>query len=56
MLEVRNNLTRHMIVNALADIERAAEGGGTRTAPWEHERDLVVDALTGMWLAPAASR
>lgn len=56
VLEVRNNLTRHMIVNALADIERAAEDGGTRTAPWEHERDLVVDALTGMWLAPAASR
>lgn len=55
VLEVRNNLTRHIIVNALADIERAAEGGEARTVPWQHQRDLVVDALTGMWLAPVTA-
>ncbi len=66
VLAVRNNLTRHMIVNALADIERAAEipapgaeragriapAAGAAPQTWQHERDLVVDALTGMWLAP----
>lgn len=54
VLEVRNNLTRHMIVNALADIERAGEAeAGASSRTWQHQRDLVVDALTGMWLAPA---
>ncbi|WP_232716910.1 TetR/AcrR family transcriptional regulator [Gordonia metallireducens] len=57
VLEIRNNMTRHIIVNTLADIERAAEDaarpGSERTVTaWEHQCDIVVDALTGMWLAP----
>ncbi|WP_238420362.1 TetR/AcrR family transcriptional regulator [Gordonia sp. 'Campus'] len=54
VLEVRNNMTRHLIVNTLADIERAAETGGP-AASWQHQCDLVVDALAGMWLAPVTS-
>ncbi|MBD0860648.1 TetR/AcrR family transcriptional regulator [Gordonia sp. zg691] len=52
VLELRNNMTRHMIVNSLADIERAAEAQGRPLTRWQHQGDLVVDALTGMWLAP----
>jgi len=52
VLELRNNMTRHMIVNSLADIERAAEAQDRPLTRWQHQCDLVVDALTGMWLAP----
>ncbi|MEO9329429.1 TetR/AcrR family transcriptional regulator [Gordonia aurantiaca] len=52
VLEIRNNMTRHIIVNTLADIERAAEDPAHTPTPWERQCEIVVDALTGMWLAP----
>ncbi|AZZ80613.1 TetR/AcrR family transcriptional regulator [Gordonia alkanivorans] len=52
VLEIRNNMTRHVIVNILADIERAADSGDRPVTPWQHQCSIVVDALTGMWLAP----
>lgn len=52
VLEIRNNMTRHIIVNTLADIERAAESGDHPVTSWQHQCEIVVDALTGMWLAP----
>lgn len=54
-LEIRNNMTRHIIVNTLADIERAAEEPTHVPIPWERQCEIVVDALTGMWLAPVSA-
>ncbi|WP_436763113.1 TetR/AcrR family transcriptional regulator [Streptosporangium sp. V21-05] len=49
----RGDMTRLLIAHALAERERALhEGGSTARATWEAVAAGLVDALTGLWLAP----
>ncbi|GAB3679436.1 TetR/AcrR family transcriptional regulator [Saccharopolyspora tripterygii] len=48
---VRNDMTRHVLVNMMAEQERALADGTARLT-WEETADDVIDALTGLWLAP----
>lgn len=48
---VRNDMTRHVLVHMMAEQERAIAEGTARLT-WEETADNVIDALTGLWLAP----
>lgn len=48
---VRNDMTRHVLVHMMAEQERAIADGTARLT-WEETADNVIDALTGLWLAP----
>ncbi|MER5649231.1 TetR family transcriptional regulator [Streptosporangium sp. NPDC002524] len=49
----RGDMTRLLIAHALAERERALhEGEPTARATWEAVAAGLVDALTGLWLAP----
>ena len=53
----RGDMTRHLMVHGFAERERAlAEGGGTPRATWHEAADGLVDAITGLWLAPVTPR
>jgi AcrR family transcriptional regulator len=50
----REDMTRHLIVHMCAERERAlAEETATPRCSWEDTATGLVDALTGIWLAPA---
>ncbi|WP_435111117.1 TetR/AcrR family transcriptional regulator [Nocardiopsis synnemataformans] len=50
----REDMTRHLIVHTCAERERAlAEETATPRCSWEDTATGLVDALTGIWLAPA---
>lgn len=50
----REDMTRHLIVHMCAERERAlAEETATPRCSWEDTATGLVDALTGVWLAPA---
>ncbi|MCK9870360.1 TetR/AcrR family transcriptional regulator [Nocardiopsis dassonvillei] len=49
----REDMTRHLIVHMCAERERAlAEETATPRCSWEDTATGLVDALTGIWLAP----
>ncbi|MDI2030774.1 helix-turn-helix domain-containing protein [Saccharopolyspora sp. TS4A08] len=48
---VRNDMTRHVLVHMMAEQERALADGTARLT-WEETAQNVIDALTGLWLAP----
>ncbi|WP_150254368.1 TetR/AcrR family transcriptional regulator [Nocardiopsis deserti] len=49
----REDMTRHLIVHTCAERERAlAEETATPRCSWEDTAIGLVDALTGIWLAP----
>ncbi|MBQ0928059.1 TetR/AcrR family transcriptional regulator [Saccharopolyspora endophytica] len=48
---VRNDMTRHVLVHMMAEQERALAEGTARLT-WEETAQNVIDALTGLWLAP----
>ncbi|RRO17238.1 TetR/AcrR family transcriptional regulator [Saccharopolyspora rhizosphaerae] len=50
---VRNDMTRHVLVHMMAEQERALAEGTARLT-WEETAQNVIDALTGLWLAPVA--
>jgi hypothetical protein len=53
----RGDMTRHLMVHGLAERERAlAEGTGTPRATWDEAATGLVDAITGLWLAPVTPR
>lgn len=49
----RNDMTRHLMVHMCAEQERAIAEGAARLS-WQQTADQLVDALTGLWLAPVA--
>ena len=61
--EARDAMTRNVLVHTMADFEFAhatghpAEGAGFGDSirTWTDLQGYLVDALTGMWLAPTAS-
>ncbi|WP_274918398.1 TetR/AcrR family transcriptional regulator [Streptomyces sp. WZ-12] len=49
----RGDMARHLMVHALAERERAlADGATVGHADWGTYADGLVDALSGLWLAP----
>ncbi|MEU4805604.1 TetR family transcriptional regulator [Actinosynnema sp. NPDC023587] len=53
----RGAMTRILLSDACARRERAlAEGGRVRGRSWEDLAGGLVDAISGVWLAPAAGR
>ncbi|MEE1802846.1 MULTISPECIES: TetR family transcriptional regulator [unclassified Streptomyces] len=53
----RGLMARHLMVHMCAERERAlAEGAGTVRSCWHDAATGLVDALVGMWLAPATPR
>lgn len=51
--EERSHMSRHLIVHACAERERALHAGEhTARASWEDTAVGLVDALAGLWLAP----
>ncbi|MCF3961098.1 TetR/AcrR family transcriptional regulator [Streptomyces fuscigenes] len=51
----RADMARHLMVHMLAERERAlAEGTHTPRTSWSAYASGLVDALTGLWLAPVA--
>ncbi|MFJ5265076.1 TetR/AcrR family transcriptional regulator [Streptomyces sp. NPDC088387] len=49
----RGAMARHLIVHTCAERERAlAEHTGTPRATWHETAGGLIDAITGMWLAP----
>ncbi|MEO6084549.1 MAG: TetR family transcriptional regulator [Umezawaea sp.] len=53
----RSDMTRHLMVHGLAERERAlAEGTGTPRATWDEVATGLVDAITGLLLAPVTPR
>lgn len=58
VITVRDSMTRHLIIQQLADFERAlddAAATGSAAPGWCEYRDIVVDALVGLWLAPVTA-
>lgn len=52
--EEREQMIRNLIAHTCADRERAlAEGASTTRATWEGTAVGLIDAVTGIWLAPA---
>lgn len=52
----RNDMARQLLVHMLAERERALAGGShTTPAGWDSYATGLVDALTGLWLAPVTS-
>lgn len=50
----RRDMSRLLLVHTIAERERAlADGGSTRRASWEQAATGLIDAITGLWLAPA---
>jgi AcrR family transcriptional regulator len=49
----RNDMTRHLMVHMCAEQERAIAEGNARLS-WQQTADQLVDALTGLWLAPTS--
>lgn len=50
----RDDMARQLMIHLAADRERAvAEGAPTARATWDEAATGLVDALAGMWLAPA---
>ncbi|MFC7341105.1 TetR/AcrR family transcriptional regulator [Saccharopolyspora griseoalba] len=49
----RNDMTRHLMVHMCAEQERAIAEGTARLS-WQQTADQLVDALTGLWLAPTS--
>ncbi|MGW0894337.1 TetR family transcriptional regulator [Saccharopolyspora gloriosae] len=55
--EERRDMTRQLMVHVVAERERAlAEGGTTPRESWEHAATGLIDAITGLWLAPITTR
>jgi AcrR family transcriptional regulator len=53
----RNAMARHLIVHMFAERERAlAAGDPTAHEDWEQMADSLVDAITGLMLAPVTTR
>jgi AcrR family transcriptional regulator len=53
----RGDMTRHLMVHGFAERERAiAEGVATPRATWRDTAEGLVDAITGLWLAPVTPR
>jgi len=53
----RGDMTRHLMVHCFAERERAlAENSGTPRSSWDEAATGVVDAITGLWLAPVTPR
>ncbi|HKS49661.1 MAG TPA: TetR family transcriptional regulator [Amycolatopsis sp.] len=53
----RSDMVRHVIVHTCAERERAlAEGTATPRPTWEDTATGLIDALTGLWLAPVTPR
>ncbi|WP_243788418.1 TetR/AcrR family transcriptional regulator [Saccharopolyspora gloriosae] len=51
--EDRRDMGRQLMVHVVAERERAlAEGGTTARASWDQAATGLIDALTGLWLAP----
>ncbi|AIA00998.1 TetR/AcrR family transcriptional regulator [Streptomyces noursei] len=49
----RGDMARHLMVHTLAERERAlADGTPTVHADWDAYADGLIDAITGLWLAP----
>ncbi|WIX84830.1 TetR/AcrR family transcriptional regulator [Amycolatopsis sp. DG1A-15b] len=49
----RNDITRLVLMNAMAERERAlADGVGTPRAGWRDTATALTDVLAGLWLAP----
>jgi hypothetical protein len=54
--EERGDMTRHIIVHTCAERERALQAGTpTPRSTWDEAALGVVDALIGLWRAPARS-
>ncbi|MBP2325978.1 AcrR family transcriptional regulator [Kibdelosporangium banguiense] len=53
VLAERNEMARHLLVQVVADRERAlADGSPTPRASWHDTATGLIDALVGLWLAP----
>jgi AcrR family transcriptional regulator len=53
----RNAMARHLIVHIFAEQERALAQGDPTTRPgWDGTADALVDAITGLLLAPVTPR
>ncbi|WP_410645517.1 TetR/AcrR family transcriptional regulator [Amycolatopsis sp. lyj-346] len=53
----RNDLTRLVVVHAMAERERALAGGaGTPRAGWRATATALTDVLAGLWLAPVTKQ
>lgn len=49
----RSLMARHLISHMSAERERAlAVGGPTLEPSWDHLATSLIDAITGLWLAP----
>ncbi|AZG45614.1 TetR/AcrR family transcriptional regulator [Gordonia insulae] len=60
VLACRDSMARNMILHTLADFERsladADPSAGNAAHSWSDIRDILVDALVGVWLAPVSAR
>jgi AcrR family transcriptional regulator len=53
----RNDMARHLIAQMCAERERAlAQGAPTVQPSWPHLASSLIDAITGLWLAPVTLR
>ncbi|MGM1063028.1 TetR/AcrR family transcriptional regulator [Saccharothrix sp. Mg75] len=53
----RAHMVRHLLVHVFAERERAlAEGVDTPRSTWDEAATGLVDAVTGLWTAPAGGR
>lgn len=51
----RGEMSRHLMIHVPAERERAlAEGTPTPRATWQDAADGLIDAIAGMWTAPAS--
>lgn len=59
VVSTRDDMTRHTITASFADFERSVEMAAARgeapDMPWSRHAEIVVDAMTGLWLAPVTS-
>ncbi|NLU75297.1 TetR family transcriptional regulator [Streptomyces sp. HNM0575] len=52
----RGDMARHLLVHTLAERERAlADGAHTARPDWDAHATGLIDAITGLWLAPVTT-
>ncbi|AZG46574.1 TetR/AcrR family transcriptional regulator [Gordonia insulae] len=60
VMDTRLTMSQHMVIHAMADVERTMDGPGAAQSvaahSWSQHCDMIVDATVGLWLAPNTSR
>ncbi|EUA92965.1 hypothetical protein I551_0599 [Mycobacterium ulcerans str. Harvey] len=53
----RNLMARNLLMHTCADLERALAAGTSVPRPfWREAATGLIDAITGLWLAPVTAR